>query len=212
MAREIGSPLRENQGLRAEYLRWRNRYNVAFAELQRREERLSVVRTNALANSEVDSTRALELEENNMLLGLTDVRGNGITIIIDDNREMDTREAVNLNALLIHEDDILNIINELFNAGADAVSVGDERTEQRIVATTAIMCDGNIIRINNEVIGVPVIIRAIGSTSALHHALTRPGGYLDILENDGIQVLVHREDNITIPRFEGIHRYEYIRR
>ena len=83
--------------------------------------------------------------------------------------------------------------------------------EQRIVSTTAIMCDGNIIRINGEIIGVPVMIRAIGFTERLYHALSRPGGYLDIMRNDGIRVLVIRESNVQIPRFEGVHRYEYMR-
>ena len=203
----IGSPLRENRELRDEYVRWRGRYNTALAELQRREDQLSIIRDTALANSDVDDYRQLQFEENNALLGLTDITGNGVIIVIDDNRDIDTTEFSNVSGLLIHEDDILNIINELFNAGADAISVEG----QRIISSTSIMCDGNIIRVNGQQIGVPIQIRAIGFTERLYYALNRPGGYLDIMRNDGIPVLMQKSDNVRIDRFEGVLRYEYIR-
>ena len=211
ITKEIGSPLRENRELREEYIRSRGRYNAALTELQRMEHALSTVRNQSLSGSDEDIDREAELKQNQALLGLTSIRGNGITIVIDDNREAEQAEAANLSGSLIHQDDILNIVNELFNAGADAVSVGDERSVQRVITTTPIMCDGNIIRVNNEIVGVPVTIRAIGSSPALYHALMRPGGFLNILENDGINVLVQWEDNVLIPRFEGTLRNEHIR-
>jgi len=176
----IGSPLRENRELRDEYLRWRGRYSNVLAELQRQEERLGSVRDTALENSDVGSYGQIQFEENNALLGMTDIEGNGVIIVIDDNREVDTAEFSNVSGLLIHQDDIINIVNELFNAGADAISVGG----QRIVGSTSIMCDGNVIRVNGQQVGVPIQIRAIGFSSSLYFALNRPGGYLDIMRND----------------------------
>jgi len=211
MTREVGGfSLIGNQERRNDYLRARTEYRATISELQRTEERLANIRSLALANNEEYAAREIDLTRYNAILGLTEIRGNGITILLDDNRDEEARETFSVSGLLIHEEDILNIINELFNAGADAISVADERTEQRIVSTTAIMCDGNVIRVNGEIIGVPVTIRAIGSTTGLYHALNRPGGYLEILRNHGITVLVIREDNVAIPRFEGIHRDDYI--
>jgi len=212
MAREIGSPLMETRGLRDEYMRRRSMYNMALSALQRTEESLAEVRSHALANSEEHIAGESELEDNNRFLGLTDLRGNGIVITIDDNREEILVETLNVNRLLIHAEDVLYIVNELFNAGAEAVSIGDQSGSHRIVTTTPIMCDGNIIRVNNETLGVPIVIRAIGSTSRLYTSLRRPGGILRMMEEDGINVLIQREDNVRIPRFSGVHRYEYINR
>ena len=109
-------------------------------------------------------------------------------IYLDENREVDSNEVANINGYLVHEEDLLYIVNELFNSGADAVSIND----QRIVSTTSILCDGNIIRINGKMIGVPLTIKAIGYPERMEYALTRPGGYLDLMANDGVKISVEK--------------------
>ena len=73
------------------------------------------------------------------------------------------------------------------------------------------MCDGNIIRINDEIVGVPIEIKAIGYPASLY-ALNRPQGYLSIMKRDGVIVSTEKKDEITIPKYEGIYKYEYIKR
>ena len=148
----------------------------------------------------------LELEDNSKIQGLTDVTGKGITIKLDDNREVDSTEVLNISSYLVHEEDLLQIINELFNAGADAISINN----QRIVSTTSVLCDGNIIRVNGEIISVPITIKAIGYPESLYYALMRPQGYLDIMQKDGVVVKVDKSDNITISKYEGVYNYDYI--
>ena len=58
----------------------------------------------------------------------------------------------------LHDIDVLSVVNELINAGAEAISIND----QRWVANTAISCRGNTIDINGERIGAPFVIKAIG--------------------------------------------------
>lgn len=48
------------------------------------------------------------------------------------------------NAYLVHAEDILKVVNELFVAGAEAVSVNG----QRIVAQSGITCAGSVITVN----------------------------------------------------------------
>ena len=206
MTEDIGSPLRENSELKAEYVKWKGEYEGSQTRLREKEEKLERTRKQASLNNQGDTEKGEELEKNNSLLGLTEVRGNGVTILVDDNRDINSTEVSNISDYIVHEGDVLTIVNELFNAGADAVSVNG----QRIVSTTAIVCDGNIIRINNEKIGVPIVIRAIGYTENLLYALERPGGYLEGMRNDGVKVLSHKEDNVTIPKFSGVYNYEYM--
>ena len=109
---------------------------------------------------------------------------------------------------MVHEEDLLYIVNELFNSGADAISIND----QRIVSTTSIVCDGNIIRINGKMVGVPITIKAIGFPERMEYALSRPGGYLQLMADGGVKVYIERSDNIDIPKYEGVYSSEYISR
>ena len=204
----VGTTLRDNNGLRDELLSIQGKYEAAYKELEEREKTLETTRQMAANNSESDIQNEEAIKNNQKLLGLTDVFGQGLIISLDENREVDSSEVLNINGYLVHEEDLLYIVNELFNAGADAVSIND----QRIVSTTSILCDGNIIRVNGEMIGVPITIKAIGYPERLDGALTRPGGYLEVMANDGVIVTVERSENINISKYNGVYAYEYLTR
>ena len=129
-----------------------------------------------------------------------------IIITLDDNRNVEGDE-LNISQYLVHEEDLLYIVNELFNSGADAVSIND----QRIVSTSSIQCDGNIIRINGKMVGVPITIKAIGYPERLDGALNRPGGYLQMMALDGIKITTTRSEKITIQKYEGVYSSEYLK-
>ncbi len=204
----VGTNLRDNSGLRDELLSIQGKYESLYEELEEKEKVLEETRQNAANNNESDSKNEEEIKNNQALLGLTDLSGQGLIIRLDENREIDTEEVININGYLVHEEDLLYIVNELFNCGADAVSINDER----VVSTTSILCDGNIIRVNGKMIGVPITIKAIGYPERLDGALTRPGGYLDVMANDGVVVTVERSENISIPKYDGVYAYEYLTR
>ena len=204
----VGTTLRDNSGLRDELLSIQGKYQSLYNKLEEREKNLEKTRQMAANNNESDAQNEEEIKNNQKLLGLTDISGQGLIIRLDENREVDSNQVLNINGYLVHEEDLLYIVNELFNAGADAVSIND----QRIVSTTSILCDGNIIRVNGEMIGVPITIKAIGYPERLDGALTRPGGYLEIMASDGVIVSVERSENINVSKFNGVYSYEYLTR
>jgi len=206
--RTVGTTLRDNNGLRDELLSVQGEYESLYKELEEKEKNLEKTRQAAANNSESDLQNEEEIKNNQKLLGLTDISGQGLIINLDENRELDSSEVININSYLVHEEDLLYIINELFNAGADAVSIND----QRVVSTTSVLCDGNIIRVNGEMIGVPITIKAIGYPERLDGAVSRPGGYLDVMANDGVIVTVERSENINISKYNGVYAYEYLTR
>ena len=106
--------------------------------------------------------------------------------------------------LLVHDTDVLSVINELKNAGAEAISIND----QRIIPTTGIICGGNIIDINDEKVGAPFEIKAIGLPEQLA-ALDRPGGYLELLRSYSVEAKLEKSNSITIPKYTGTMTYEY---
>lgn len=204
----VGTTLKDNGGLRDELLSLQGKYESLYKELEDKEEQLEQTRQIASTNNEGDKQNEIEIKSNQRLLGLTDISGQGLIIKLDENREVNSEEVLNISEYLVHEEDLLYIVNELFNAGADAVSIND----QRIVNTTSIVCDGNIIRINGEMVGVPITIKAIGFPERLDGAIGRPGGYLQLMANEGVIVTVEKSENINIPKYEGVYSYEYLTR
>ncbi len=204
---EEGISLNDNSELRDEVLKWRQAYKDAYKQLEGAEERLENARTQASAASEIDNSVKDQIKKNSQLLGLTEVKGSGIIIKLDDNREVNAEDVIDISSYVVHDGDLLHIVNELFNAGADAISINGKR----IVQTTAIMCDGNIIRINDEIVGVPIEIKAIGYPERLYYNVAvRQGGYLKLMERDGVVVDIEKAENLTIPKYEGVYKHQYI--
>lgn len=204
----VGSTLKDNNDLKDELLSVQGNYENLYKQLEERKQTLESTRQSAATKSEDDTKNDNEIKNNQKLLGLTEISGQGIIIRLDENREVNSQEVINISGYLVHEEDLLYIVNELFNAEADAVSIND----QRIVNSTSILCDGNIIRINGKMVGVPIEIKAIGYPEALEPALSRPGGYLQLMADEGVVVTVEKSENITIPKYEGVYSYEYLSR
>lgn len=195
----------EDNGLRDEVLRMKERYDTAYRDLENAQEELENIRTEATQNDETLEAKEQELKENNMWLGNVDVTGEGVQVDLQDAAVTD----ITLSAAdqIVHYDDIQWIVNELKNAGAEAIEVNGER----IINTTSITCEGNIIKINGERIGSPFCIKAIGSQNLLYGGLERAGSYIDFLRERGLGAEVTKVDDITISKYSGVINYEYLK-
>lgn len=199
MEKSVGTTLSGNSELIAEVLSAQEEYDRLYEQLERTEKNLEKIRTEATAGNEEDLNKETELKQNNLLLGLAGVKGEGIIIKLDDNRNVEGDE-VNLSQYIVHEEDLLQVVNELFNAGSEAVSIN----EHRVTNTTAVRCDGNILRVNGQVITVPITIKAICS-KAIFNTLIRPGGYLQLMADEGVIVEIDSSDDIVIPKYNGVY-------
>lgn len=193
----------EENNLRAEVLKYKERYDNKYKELEKAEQELENQRQNSTQNNENLTKKEEEIKQGNKVIGLTDVVGPGVTITLSDSKK-DSGSVLNANTLIVHDADVLSVINELKNAGAEAISIND----QRLVPTSSIICGGNIIEINGEKVGAPFIIKAIGLPEQLS-ALSRQGGYLEILKEASIGVELKKSNNIAIPKYTGVISYKY---
>lgn len=134
-----------------------------------------------------------EIEENEILLGITDVKGEGLIINILDGKDM------------IHQEDLLIMIDELKNAGSQAISINN----QRITNSTYLYCDGSVILLDGEKIGNPFTIKAIGDKETLYGAITRNKGYITVLQKDEIEINIEKSDNIEISKTNNKNLLEY---
>ena len=200
----VSQTLADNE-LRDQVLRMKDRYDEALRNLENAQKELEQVRVEATQNDATAETKEQELKENNMLLGTTDVVGDGVEVVLQDAAEQNS--SIGLSYQLIHYSDIQRVVNELKNAGAEAIEING----QRVVPTSSITCEGNIIKINGERVGSPFVIRAIGSQSLLYGGLSRVGSILDAISEAGNTATITKVDNITIPKYSGVIDYEYLK-
>ena len=200
---KLGTNRAENE-LRDNVLKWKEKYDLAYDKLETKEVRLDKLREKATNTGEFSETTKNDLETNDMELGLSEVIGKGITITLTDG-DGKNGSKLDLSSYLVHYSDLIEVVNALKNAGAEAISIND----QRITNSTAITCIGNVIKVNNEKIGVPFTINAIGSPEKLYGALTMLGGYIDKLKDEGVSVKVEKQTSLTIPKYTGVYKFEY---
>ena len=197
---------KEINSLKTQVLKMREKYEESYSRLERIQTELETTRSNITNNNEQLKILEEELRKYNMLLGTTEVNGQGVVITITDTDPKDPIRSINDNkkALLVHDLDILEVVNELKNAGAEAIDVNG----QRIVDTTAISCDGNVIVINGEKVSSTFVINAIGLPERLS-TLKRPGGYLEILEEDAIKCTLDKKDKVTVSKYINVNKFKY---
>lgn len=195
----------EENNLRAEVLKYKEKYDNLLKEMEKVDSELQQQIEKATENNSELEEAKNQINEGNKIIGLSEVKGSGVIITVADS-DIDSSAVLNSSDLLIHDTDILKIVNELKNAGAEAISIND----QRVILTTSIICGGNIININGEKIGSPFIIKAIGLPETLAN-LSRPGGYLNSLEEDRkLNVSLKKSNDITIPKYSGVLNFKYL--
>jgi len=152
--------------------------------------------TNSATNNSLIASMKKQVETLELLSGTTDVQGEGIIITLYDG---------NSSGALVHDSDVLTVINELRVAGAEAISVNN----QRIITTSAIRCVGSVIQVNYQKVAAPFEIKAIGNAQYLESALTMRNGVVDALNGYGLKVTLTRESQLEIPKYDGVVTFNF---
>jgi len=135
---------------------------------------------------------------------LLPLAGEGVVVRMDDSTKK-VKSGENPNLYIIHDDDLLRVINELRAAGAEAISVNG----QRLVGTSEIRCAGPTLSVNNVRSSAPFEIRAIGDKKSLENSLKMRGGVVETLSVWGIQLDITVSDDVYIPPYRGSIRQTY---
>ncbi|MDK2798877.1 MAG: hypothetical protein PWP27_561 [Clostridiales bacterium] len=177
-----------------------------YKQLLQYEKDLNALRTAAAENSGYAKELLEQLKRAEILAGLTDVEGKGVIVTLDDSKlRNDSSVPVDENYFLIHDEDLLMVINELADAGAEAISLNDER----LIATSEIRCAGSTVSVNNNRHATPFVIKAIGDPDTMVAALNLRGGVRDILGQWGIEFDVKKSNKILVPRYNGVINFKY---
>lgn len=180
------------------------------AETAALEERLASIRqeTEALIGQAATGESQLtelqnQLTQAQIQAGITALEGPGITIQLDDNNSgLSNSPTDDPNRYIIHYENLLYLVNDLRNAGAEGISING----QRIVVSSEIRCVGNVILVNTTRLAPPFEISAIGDPKALEEALASSTTYQQ-LSLSGFPVSYKttgsHSNNISLPAYTG---------
>lgn len=207
MGLEIYAPvtIRSLQITKAEIATINNEISELNKIIEAKKEELHLLENIAKGDDNIIDVFLQDIKSNRMLSGQTSLKGPGIIIKMYDNPE-ERMEGYDLNDDIIHDFDILTILNDLKVAGVEAISINDER----VVATSELQCNGPTIRINGRRYATPFVIKAIGDPKLLYASVNAPDTNGDILKNVyqiGFETTL--EDSISIPAFTKAFNYKY---
>lgn len=190
--------MREEE-LRTELANWRAKYEEANSQYEEKSQKLEEYKQKEESDAESAELVQKELEQVNMSLGKTKVQGEGIVITLRDKQEEDFAQ--------INADDLLQIVNDLKEAGAEAISINDERI---INMSDIVFVSNSVIKVNQHRILAPYIIKAIGNQTYLEGALLGNGGYVDKLNKLGYDVTTVKDNKVVIEPYSGNIEIKYI--
>ena len=171
-------------------------------------EELKQLEDAAAKEGEIEGEIKKQLDNARMQIGLLDVKGPGVVITLAlKNSVFGSNGTQTVNT--VSEEEIINLINSLWYAGAEAISIN----EMRITPQTGIKMAGSSISIGSAGRVDPnseIIIKAIGDKNKLNLAVNFPGvldyGALKSYSSDVKQI-----DDITVVKTTQSLRYEYIK-
>lgn len=148
-----------------------------------------------------------ELTKARAAAGLLPVKGPGLVVTLNDSVNA-LQPGEDPNQYLIHDKDLLTVVNELRAAGAEAIAING----QRLLASSEIRCAGTTILVNVTKIAPPFVITAIGDPNLMESSLKIKGGIVEYLEIWGIQVKIEKFEKdraITVPAYDGSINFNY---
>ncbi len=129
---------------------------------------LKKIEDEAAKYGEVDLNIKKELDTTRMITGTVDVKGQGIILRITPKNDIFSSNKESTSSL--HELELVHIVNSLWFARAEAVSIND----YRLTPQTGIKDSGSVVNIGSEGRVDPnkeIIIKAIGDKNSLKAAL-----------------------------------------
>lgn len=195
--------VQQNQGdslgalRQSELVRLLDEVTSQSSELARTERELRATRDELLSGTDSARTAYEAIEDQvtrqAILAGTTAVSGPGVTVRIIDNGGA-------LDALVL-----LEVVQELRNAGAEAIEVN----HQRVIASSWFLDSGGSITLDKNPLQSPYEFEAIGDPATISAALEMPGGVLAGIRGRGASAFLESHDEIKITSFVRPEKSRY---
>lgn len=158
------------------------------SKLQNTTNNLEKIRDEAAENDSSSIEKSKLIKKYITVIGYTDVYGEGVSIEYTPTQDQYEADIAT---------DLRDIVNELKNAGIEAISING----QRLINTSSIEMVKNKIEINSVKITSPYVIDVIGNSEMINNGLIRPGGTIENIRSTGVKINIKVKDNIKINKF-----------
>lgn len=132
-----------------------------------------------------------------VLAGTTPATGPGVVVRVADPEQKVTAAV------------LLDTVQELRDAGAEAIQIGDVR----VVASTSFI-DGperGQVSVDGQVVERPFEVRAVGDPATMSTALAIPGGVVDTVAQAGGEAVVTRRSEVSVDALRPLPTPRYAR-
>lgn len=201
----VATQVRQNQSLGLETLRQSELVTILdngsllSARLDQNARALQATRDELVSGSATGAAAIKAAQERldvlRILAGTAQARGPGIQMTIVD------------RAAKVESSLLLDAIEELRNAGAEAIQVGSVR----VVASSHFDQAGSRIEIDNVLITQPYVIVAIGSPTTMASAMEIPGGLSVNLRQIGATITITQSRALTVAALHTVREPRYAR-
>ena len=210
--RETNIDTMQEAELRQQLANWKTQYDDIKQKNDEIQNTINSYNEESFSDNKTRETLEQELSTLEMALGLTDVEGPGVIITLTEKKQSELAEDEDITP--IYAEDLIQIINYLKDAGAEAISINDER----VVNTTDIvdlLTDSekisDIIKMNSKHLRTrDYTIKAIGNSSYLESSIFGKGGYVEQLDISGIKATIEKSNKVKILKFTGDYNVNYI--
>lgn len=188
--------MRETE-LRTELSNWKQKYEEVNKKYEETSKIIEEYKQKKESNNETSTLLQEELNQINMLLGKTNVQGEGITITLIDTNDKKFKA-----------DNLIILVNYLKLAGAEAISINEERI---INMSDIVDIANSFVKVNGQRMYTPYVIKAIGNQTYLESGLIGNGGYVDDLKKDGYNVEIEKNKKIKINKYNDDINSKYMK-
>lgn len=187
--------------LKTELANWKTKYDQINTQCEETASKLDEYKNDEKSNDESTKLVKDELDQTNTLLGLTDVHGEGVVITLKSDKDI----------AAISSDDLMLIVNALKFAGAEAISINDQRIMNTTDIVNIAVSDGtSFIKVNGQRILEPYVIKVIGNQSHMESAVMGNGGKVEELQTLGHTITIEKDKDIKINKYSGEIETKYI--
>jgi uncharacterized protein YlxW (UPF0749 family) len=148
-----------------------------------------------------------QLQDARIAAGLVAMSGPGLVIQLSDS-SVTVPQGGDQRDALVSGQDVLAVVEELWLAGAEGVSVNGER----VTAATAVVDIGGSVLVNSAYLAPPYQVSAIGPADMFDRLTTSPG-FVDFVraraETFGIGVDYATLDDVDLPAYAGSVNLRY---
>ena len=186
------------EDLKQELANWKAKYEETEQKYQETEQTLNKYKEQSSSDSQTKQNLEDELANLNLMLGKTDVEGQGVIITLQDNDNSEQK---------ISAEELMIIVNYLRDAGAEAISINN----QRVINNTYItLINNSFIKVNSQRVTSPYEIKAIGNSEYLKSSLIGNGGYAEKITSLGQQIKIEEKKKVKIQKYDEEITTKYI--